>query len=161
MSKIAMIFPRVAVAPTGPARGGRGFFNWLKVAQPRIWKATMLRVGDAEGLAGLGLTDPNAATTAVSDAPVSNSLADKIKDIVFGVSQAYLTAQQLSAQKKVLDMQLSRAKAGLPPLDLDLQQYGLTGPQVSVGLSSQTQTLLIIGVVGIAAVYLLPKLLKR
>lgn len=164
MSKLAY-FPRIAPPgapkPQAVAAGGRGFFNWLRVAQPRIYKSVMTRIGDGQGLAGLGLTDPSATSPAVSDAPVQSSLADKIKDIVMGVSTAYLSAQQLSMQKKVLDMQLQRAKAGLPPADINLEQYGLTGPSVSFGLTPQVTSILIWGVAGLAAVYLIPKLLKR
>lgn len=138
--------------------GLKGFFAWLQVNQPKVHDAALERLVASENLSGLGLTDPNAqavvaATT--STAPASPSLADKIKDIVFGVSQAYLTAQQLNAQKKVLDMQLARAKQGLPPLEIDMQQYGLTGPAVQVGMSPETRNLLIYGAVGLAAVYLL------
>ena len=76
-------------------------------------------------------------------------------------SQAYLTYEQMRAQKKVMDAQLARAQAGLPPLDLNMEQYGLTGPQVSVGLSPTTRTLLIAGAAGLGLVYLLPKLLGK
>jgi hypothetical protein len=78
-----------------------------------------------------------------------------------GVSQAYLTNEQMKAQKKVLDMQLARAQAGLPPLDIDMRQYGLTGPSVGVGIESNTLKYLGWGAAALAAVYLLPKFLKR
>lgn len=137
----------------------RGFFAWLGTVQPAIARAAFIKLARPAALGDLGITAPDAVTT--TQAPVAQSTADKIKDLVLGVSQAYLTYEQMRAQKKVMDAQLARAQAGLPPLDLNMEQYGLTGPSVSVGISPQTKTLLIYGGVGLAAVYLLPKLLKR
>ncbi len=92
---------------------------------------------------------------------MSPTLADKIKEIVLGASQAYLTYEQMQAQKKVMNTQLARLQAGLPALDIDMEKYGLVGPSVSVGLSPTTRSLLVWGGGALAAVYLLPKLLKR
>lgn len=143
----------------GNPRGMRGFFAWLGTKQPGIARAVAARLRDRGTLGDLGITAPAAVTT--SQGPVAQTTADKIKDIVLGVSQAYLSYEQMRAQKKVLDLQLQRAQSGQPPLDLNMEQYGLTGPQVSVGLSPTTRTLLTVGGVGLAAVYLLPKLFKR
>lgn len=143
----------------GNPRGMRGFFAWLGTVQPAIARAAYIKLARPSVLGDLGITAPDVVTT--SQAPVAQSVADKVKDIVLGVSQAYLGYQQMRAQSKVLDAQLARAQAGLPPLDLNMEQYGLTGPQVSVGLSPTTRTLLIAGAVGLAAVYLLPKMLGK
>lgn len=137
----------------------RGFFAWLGTVQPAIARAAYIKLARPAVLGDLGITAPDAVTT--TQAPVAQSTADKIKDIVLGVSQAYLGYEQMRAQSKVLDAQLARAKAGLPPLDLNMEQYGLTGPQVSVGLSPTTRTLLIAGAAGLGLVYLLPKLLGK
>lgn len=161
MSKISP-FPRAVKsgAPTGNT-GSRGFFSWLARAQPRVYSATMTRLG-RPGLSGLGLIDTTSAVgVAVSSEPMQKSTADKIKDVVMGISQAYLTARQLEAQRKVMDMQLKRAEQGLPPLNLNMADYGLTGPQVSVGMSQDTKNLLMIGGAVLAAVYLVPKFFKR
>jgi hypothetical protein len=143
----------------GNPRGMRGFFAWLGTKQPGIARAVAERLRDRGTLGDLGITAPAAVTT--SQGPVAQTTADKIKDIVLGVSQAYLTYEQMRAQKKVLDLQLQRAQSGQPPLDIDLDRYGIPGPSVSVGLSPTTKNLLIYGGVGLAAVYLLPKFLKR
>lgn len=143
----------------GNPRGMRGFFSWLGVSQPKIARAVMAKMRKPLKLGSLGITAPEEVTT--TQAPVAPSLADKIKDLVLGVSSAYLTYEQMQAQKKVMALQLERARAGLAPLDINMEQYGLTGPQVSVGLSPQTKQLLIYGGGAAAAIYLLPKLLKR
>jgi hypothetical protein len=143
----------------GNPRGMRGFFAWLGTQQPGIARAVLIKLSKPGTLGDLGIEAPTQVTT--TQAPVAQTTADKIKDIVLGVSQAYLSYEQMRAQKKVLDMQLQRAQTGLPPLDLNMEQYGLTGPQVSVGLSPQTRTMLIYGGIGLAAVFLLPKLLGK
>jgi hypothetical protein len=53
-------------------------------------------------------------------------------------------------QKQLLSVQVDRARAGLPPLDV--QQYA-PGANVNVGLSPDLQKLLIVG--GVAALGLL------
>jgi hypothetical protein len=69
------------------------------------------------------------------------------------VAQSYVLAD---SQRKLLNVQMQRAQQGLPPLDSG--QYGLG---VSMGLSPDTQKLLLYGVGALALVMLLPALLKR
>jgi hypothetical protein len=143
--------------------GMKGFLSWLAMTQPRTHEKLLAKV-TSPSLSGLGFTAAiSAVTPAVleSTAPASASTADKVKDIILTLSQGYLTVQQMNAQKKVLDLQLARAKEGLPPLNLDMQQYGLTGPQVTVGMSPDTKKLLMIGGIGLGAVLLLPQLLGK
>jgi hypothetical protein len=59
-------------------------------------------------------------------------------------------------QRQLLEVQLQRARSGLPPLDVS--QYS---PGVQVGLTSDTRLLLIIGGAALAAVLLLPMLMGR
>lgn len=143
----------------GNPRGMRGFFAWLDATQPAVARAARARIASPASLGDLGIASPVEVTT--TQAATAPSTADKIKDIVLGVSQAYLTYEQMKAQRKVMDMQLARAQAGLAPLDINMEQYGLTGPSVSVGLSPTTKSLLIYGGGALALVYLLPKFLKR
>lgn len=145
MSKIAFIKP----SPGGAPRGVKGFFGWLRGTQPQIYGAVMQRV-QSGSLGDLGIAAPSAIE---SEAPASPSLADKIKDIVLGVSTAYLSVEQMRAQRKVLDYQLSRMKQGLAPLDIDMNQMGAGGPSVSVGISSDTQKLLIYGGLAVIAAF--------
>ncbi len=152
MRETKMILP-------GNPRGMRGFFVWLGTTQPRVARAVAIKLRRPVMLGSLGLTTPAEVTT--TQAPVAPSITDKIKDLVLGVSTAYLTYEQMQAQKKVMALQLERARAGLAPLDINMEQYGLTGPQVSVGLSPATKSLLIYGGGALAAVYLLPKFLRK
>lgn len=140
--------------------GMKGFLLWLKSAQPRVYNEYTRRMHAQ--LAGFGDTtseigDPAVLATA---APAPASWVTNIRDILLGASQVYLAKTQLDTQKKVLDMQLQRAQQGLAPLDINPATYGLQ-PTVGVGVSNDTKQLLIWGGVGLAAVYLLPKLFGR
>lgn len=141
--------------------GGRGFLQWLKASQPTLYRGISQRLANQPALAGLGLNIP--ATDIATQTPSTSATpgwVDSIKNLALTFAQTYLTKQQVDAQKKVLDIQLERARQGLAPLDLDLSQYGLT-PTANVGLAPDTRTLLMWGGIALAAVYLLPKLLSR
>lgn len=73
----------------------------------------------------------------------SSSIASAIGGIIAGASTLYMTQQQLATQQQVVQTQLARAAAGLPPLPASLSNLGV--PQVAVGLSAGTSTILVIG----------------
>ena len=145
--------------------GIRGFLKWLQQAQPGIYRHVAPKVAQhvpgafsgyhAGGwkIAGLGQSealqqltvDPGlvqAPTVDVSDAAndgvSSTSLTSTISSIVNGISALYLTKKQADIQQQVVNTQLQRAAAGLPPLPTNLANLGV--PQVSVGLSAGTGT---------------------
>lgn len=153
MSKIAFINPT-----RGGARGTKGFLSWLRDKAPHYYRPVMQEFQNGQ-LSGLGLVGPG-ETEAASETPLPKSVGDTIKDIIAGLSTAYLTKTQADAQKKVLDLQIKRAQAGLLPLDIDLQSY-TSGPTVNVGMSPEVKQMLIYGGIALAVVILLPKLLKR
>jgi len=141
--------------------GMRGLFAWMRARNPRLFSKAYPAV-KASALSGLGLADDvtTAAGVTSETGPVNPGVADRIKDILLGVSQAYLTAEQMKMQRKVIDVQIARAAAGQAPLDIDMSRYGV-GPQATVGVSQDTQRLLLWIAAGLGAVYLVPKLLKR
>jgi hypothetical protein len=143
--------------------GMRGFWAWARVKNPRLYASGLPAMRQRTAMSGLGITG-TAAEAAISADNVGATpvpVIDKIKEILLGVSSAYLTNEQMKAQKKILDVQLARAQAGLAPLDIDMSAYGLTGPSVGVGIESNTLKYLAWGAAALAAVYLLPKFLKR
>lgn len=156
-----MSAPKSPPGQTGYGTGMRGFFGWMRARNPRLYAQAIPAIKTRATLSGLGITgDAASAAASVSEAgPTAPGIVDKIKDILFGVSQAYLTAEQLKAQKKILDVQLQRAQAGLAPLDINMAQYGI-GPQATVGLSSDTRSMLLWGAAILGAAYLVPKLIK-
>lgn len=82
-----------------------------------------------------------------------------LQQLITGFTQYKLGQQQLSTADQVTQMQLARAKAGLPPLNIDTSTLGV--PSVSVGLSSGTQSLLMYGLLGIGALIAFNLFTKR
>jgi len=137
--------------------GVKGYLLFLKTKQPRIYHAIKHRLAPAGlPLAGLGA---DAATVATSS-PATKSLSDTLKELVNGAAQLYLTKNQLDAQKKITDMQIQRAGAGLAPLDINMSDYGLT-PTAQVGMTGDTKTFLMYGGIGLAVLFLFGQLNPR
>lgn len=80
---------------------------------------------------------------AANNGSSSSSLASAIGGIIAGASTLYMTQQQLATQQQVVNTQLARAAAGLPPLPASMANLGV--PQVAVGLSAGTGTAIAIG----------------
>jgi hypothetical protein len=145
--------------------GVRGFLKWLKIEQPGLYPKIANAIADQVPgafddyhagrwrVAGLGQSsalavlnvDPGlvpAPTVDVSEAAdsggKSTSITDTIASIVKGISSLYLTKKQVDVQQQVVNTQLQRAAAGLPPLDASIANLGV--PQVRVGLSAGTGT---------------------
>lgn len=134
--------------------GQRGFLMWLQRYQPYMYREVMRKLPKAVKMGSLGADATIASTTGASP-----GWMDTVKNIITAAGQAWMTKEQVDAQQKLLKMQLDRARAGLSPLDLDPSAYGLPGANVSVGLSSDVKQMLMIGAAGIAAIFLLPKLM--
>lgn len=138
-------------------RGKRGLLQWYKYNEPRLYARIVARLPSDGGIAYFGAVDP--ATVATPAAP-TRSWADTFKDVLATVSQGYLTTQQISAQKKIADIQLKRAIAGEPPLAIDPATYGLT-PQVAVGVTRDTKQTVLYVAGGLGLLYLLSQFIKR
>ena len=80
------------------------------------------------------------------------SITSLITGIVSGVSSLYLAKNQVDIQKQVTNIQLQRAQSGLPPLPISTSQLGV--PQVAIGLSTSTQSMLMWGGLGLGALLL-------
>lgn len=68
------------------------------------------------------------------------------------IARAMGTVAMADYQRRLLNVQLERARQGLPPLDAS--QYGAT---FNVGLAPGTQQMLLIGGIGLLAVLLLAR----
>ncbi len=136
-------------------RGKRGLLMYYKKNHPQLYARIRARLPD--GISAFGLSDP--ASVATEAAP-TRSWADNFTDAIKVAAQGYLTVSQAKAQEKIADMQLKRAVAGQPPLNINTADYGLS-PQVSVGVTSDTKQLVIYALAGLAAVYVGSQLLKR
>lgn len=152
----------VRAAPMLTTTGTKGFMEWLKKKHPLIYKRASPQLAQKiHALGGLGLSVSTDVVSASPTGSTSSTLASNIKDIVMAASQFYLTREQMQAQEKVLDIQLRRTQQGLAPLDIDLAQFGVTGPSVDVGIAPGTQTMLLWAAAIIAGILIVPRLLRR
>lgn len=100
---------------------------------PAIDPNTLAPVDVTASLIGPATVD---VSQAANSGPASSSLASAIGSIISGASALYMTKQQLNIQQQVVNTQLQRAAAGLPPLPSSLSNLGV--PQVAVGLTAGT-----------------------
>lgn len=143
------------------AKGAHGFLLWLKNRQPWLYARVKDRL-TVPNLKGLGIDINDTQLTAINldtglipqpTVAATSGWSNTIQNVLTTAASAYLTKTQLDAQKKILNMQLDRARQGLPPLDIDPSQYGV--PSVKVGLSSDTSKVLLWGGVSFAALLVL------
>lgn len=80
------------------------------------------------------------------------------ESFVDSLTRAISTLAMADVQRQLLKIQIQRASQGLPPLNTS--QYGM-GANVNVGVSSDTQRMLLMGAGILAAAFVLPKLLRR
>lgn len=169
--------PRVGAAPGFP-----GFFAWLGATHPDLYNYTRTAlpdiVGDIEGhrsggmeLAGLGdtnwltaspqslfptsLTSDDAASVSANTGPTSIGTST----IINTVTQAAAAFLPVIQQQKLLNVQLDRAQRGLPPLDTSAYESATAGLNVGINRSTQTTLLMIAG--GLAAAFVLAKVIGR
>lgn len=139
-------------------KGTKGFLLFVKKAFPTTYRVMRQQLQTGARLSGLGITDP---TKTASEAPMSKSLADTLRDIAQVAAQTYLTKKQIDAQNRILNVQLQRAQSGQELLPIDPATYGLPSPSIGVGLTGDTkQTLLWIGG-GVAALWVLSMFMGR
>lgn len=155
---------RRAIGPDD--KGARGFLVWLRAAAPSIYKgiekdlkqlnlqAKQQALGGYSAFGEVGTTDVPA-----SSAMASSSWTDAVSKLIQAYGQYKLTDAQLDTVKKITDANLLRAQQGLEPLAYDAGQLGLA-PTVNFGLSGDTSKLVMYGLAGLAAMLILPKLLK-
>lgn len=134
--------------------GAAGFLQWLQRYQPQLY--AQIKGQLPKNMAGFGEV---ATTSAASTQGASPSWLQTVQNIIGAAGQAWLTKQQVDAQKDILRMQLDRAASGLAPLDIDPSKYGLPGANVSLGLTPDIKKMLMYGGIGIVALIFLPKIL--
>jgi hypothetical protein len=86
-----------------------------------------------------------AAAVAASPAATTPSLAASLSSIVGVAAQGVLTADQISTANQINQIQISRAQAGLPPLNLSTGALGLPQATVSLLGSTAAMPLLLLG----------------
>lgn len=147
MSKIA----RIPIS-TGPA-GVPGLVRWIKRSHPGVYLELGRRLQSAAELNGLGIVAPVAdpVQAAVAKPSMWANITNAVKDIV-------AVGLPLYQQNKLFSLQVKRAEAGQPLLD-PAAISDISSVKVGVDSATRNTGLLIVG--GVAAVFLLSKLLRR
>jgi len=172
-----------AIAPALAKKFPRAFSDYNQsLAQDMRHRASMVGMRGLRGLLGhmgddtsdSAITDitfdsgslavPTSVTTAVDTADAANSgstdssTTSWLSSLIGGLTQGALAVNQVKTAQQVTQLQLQRAQAGLPPLNIDMGTLGV--PTMSVGLSSGTQSLLMYIALGAGALLLLGGLTK-
>lgn len=126
--------------PTQREAAGLEFLSWLKRFEPRAYSYVKSRIGSPPGqgifalneLNGLAQIDPfgGVGVSAPVTSPSGTSgggLMDYISQGLELAKQAIPAYFQYETQRDIMDMNIARAKQGLPPID-----PGVVAPQVKV-----------------------------
>jgi hypothetical protein len=108
------------------------------------------------------LTVPAGITSAIdasTSAPASSTFSDIVSSLATAWGATQLSKQQLNTQQQITNIQLQRAQAGLPPLNIDTAGLGLPG--INVGVSSSTQNTILLFAAILGGAFIIPKLFKR
>lgn len=158
-----MKIARIPVSNLPP--GVPGLVRWIKAAHPTIYRSLGARLAVARPvrLAGLGIAAPGdgldevkvnvtkIADSAPAGGSVANTILSTVKDLI-------TVGLPLYQQQKLFDLQLSRAKQGLAPLDTAAIADG-SALRVGVDTATRNTALWIAGGLGVA--FLGYKLLTR
>lgn len=161
-AKIAPELPRKApqLFSQFEAAGGLGAYMQRR-------SLALAGLGDATTDASMGLQPidltaidqsqlPDVATAADSTPPDTSSTS-WLSSLINGVSSAFLTVNQAQQQSAIVNAQLQRAQAGLPPLTVTPGAAGIPLISTSTIFGLSTTTVLIGGALLVGAYFLLGK----
>lgn len=141
-------------AREGAAKGFPGFVAWLADTHPKLY--SYVAASDPSTVAMLEQRHVSGSVLGdVAETPAKPAIQQLI-DTVVNAGAAILPLVQ---QQKILKLQLQRAKAGLPPLDVG--EYVDPNAGLNVGLNPATQRLLLWLGGGAVAAFVLSRLLRR
>lgn len=144
----------VLKAKAGAAPGFPGFIAWLADVHPKLYaqvaaaKPNTVNMLEARHVSGSVLGD-------IAESPPKPAL-QQLVDTVVNAGAAILPLVQ---QQKILKLQLQRAKAGLPPLDVG--DYVDPNAGLNVGVNPGTQRLLFWLGGGALAAFVVSRILRR
>lgn len=125
------------------------FIDWAKRRFPRVHAEAIRRsVPKTVRNSGLGEAAPTDAAPSATA-----SVLDNVVNTIGKLGTAYA---QYKGQSQIIDMNVQRAKAGLPPIDA-----GDIAPQANVGIASSTRTLMYVGIAAIFAIGAMAALRRR
>jgi hypothetical protein len=154
MSKKVILRPKAGATPGLP-----GFVGWLAAVHPKLY--SMVQASAPNQVSAIeNMRSPGAQLSGDVPAPTAPSISGTaLQQFVSTVTQAGAAILPLVQQQKILNLQLQRAKQGLPPLDVGA--YIDPNQGLNVGLNPATQrTLLWLGG-GLFGAWVLTRVLRR
>jgi hypothetical protein len=106
------------------------FIAWAKRRYPRLHAEAVRAHAPRSGLGDVTATDTPAAA--------QTGMLDNIVNTIGKLGTAYA---QYKSQSQIIDLNVQRAKAGLPPIDA-----GDIAPQANVGIAASTRTMMYAGI---------------
>lgn len=152
---------RLPVWNATQARRGMGAAPPKSFVLGRLGDATTDALGSDALSAFTVMPDTSSTVDNASTSSASPSWLSSIGTAVSAAVQGYLGVQQANDAQTLFNTNLQRAQQGLSPLNANPSAYGITSPQVNVGLSSSVQTMLIYGGLGLGAILVLNSVLKH
>ena len=126
-------------------KAAQDLLNWLEAQYPGSKQKVIALIGAP----GMGQVDVSAG-----DAPWYSKVID-------AAGQVATTYFQSKVQKETTDLQIERARQGLPPLDLSLYGAAPVTTQIDFKMSPQTKMFVWAGVAVVAAIFLIPMLTRK
>jgi hypothetical protein len=126
-------------------KAAQDLLNWMESQFPGSKQKVIALVGASE----LGQVEVSAG-----EAPWYSKVID-------AAGQVATTYFQSKVQKETTDLQIERARQGLPPLDLSLYGAAPVTTQIDFKMSPQTKMLIWAGVAVVAAIFLVPMLTRK
>lgn len=103
---------------------------------------------------------PDSPVTSATTGPTSNAVASSIASIIGSVAAGAQAVSNIQTQNQLTQIQLSRAQAGLPPLNINPSSLGLPSG-TSTSISGSISTPLMLFGLGALALLVLPGLFKK
>lgn len=146
-------------AKAGAAPGWAGFMGWLADTHPqlynkvRVMDSDFVQAAEQQSNAGSVILAGLSGDDAPAPAP------SQVQQFLQTATAAAAAILPLVQQQKVLNMQLKRAQAGLPPLDVGA--YIDPNQGMNVGITPATQKTLMYLVGGGIAAFLVSRVIRR
>jgi hypothetical protein len=126
-------------------KAAKELLNWMETQVPGSREKVISLVGSP----GLSQVE-----TSTGDAPWYSKVID-------AAGQVAATYFQGKVQKETTDLQIERARLGLPPLDLSKYGAAPVTTQVDIKMSPQTKMMIWAGVAVLGAIILLPMMSRK
>jgi hypothetical protein len=126
-------------------KAAKDLLNWMESQVPGSREKVISLVGSK----GMGQVE-----TSTGNAPWYSKVID-------AAGQVATTYFQGKVQKETTDLQIERARQGLPPLDLSLYGAAPVTTQVDIKMSPQTKMMIWAGVAVLGAIILLPMMSRK